>query len=126
MDVQKITHEYRLRQWTQVITECRRSGKTVKTWCEENNINSKSYYYWLKRVRAAACDSLSTVAEKQQEIVPVNISDISTCTGKTKSLSSDLEQTVVVININSTSIEVKNGASASTIENTLRAIKNLC
>lgn len=64
MDVQKITHEYRLKQWTQVIADCRRSGKTVKTWCEENNINSKSYYYWLKRVRIAACNSLSTVAEK--------------------------------------------------------------
>ena len=126
MDVQKVTHEYRLQQWTQVITECRRSGKTVKTWCEENNINSKSYYYWLKRARIAACNSLPTVTEKQQEIVPISISDISTCKDETKLISSDLEQTVVVININSTSIEVKNGASASTIENTLRAIKNLC
>jgi hypothetical protein len=126
MDVQKITHEYRLQQWTKVITECRRSGKTAKAWCEENNINSKSYYYWLKRIRIAACNSLSTVTEKQQEIVPVNISDISTCTGETKSLTSASEQTAVVININSTTIEVKNGASASIIENTLRAIKNLC
>lgn len=55
MKVQSVAHEIRLQTWSQRIKECRTSGKTVQTWCDENNINSKTYYRWQRIV----CQSLS-------------------------------------------------------------------
>ena len=42
MDVQKLTHEVRLQQWGRTVKECRSSGKSVKSWCAEQNINIKN------------------------------------------------------------------------------------
>ena len=39
--------ELRFQQWTKLVAECQSSQMTVKAWCELNNINIKTYYYWL-------------------------------------------------------------------------------
>jgi len=44
----------KLKQWADMIQACRRSGQTVNTWCSENGINPKTYYYRLKQVRREA------------------------------------------------------------------------
>lgn len=47
------THEIRLASWKTVVEQCnsRPQGVSVKQWLAENNINEKTYYYWLRRVR---------------------------------------------------------------------------
>lgn len=49
----KITHEVRLANWKTIIEQCntRPQGTTVKQWLADNDINEKTYYYWLRRVR---------------------------------------------------------------------------
>lgn len=49
----KTTHEVRLSQWKQVVEQCqaRPEGQTAKQWLAENGISSKSYYYWLRKIR---------------------------------------------------------------------------
>ena len=37
--------------WTQRITDCKSSGKLTSEWCDENNINVKTYYYWHNKIR---------------------------------------------------------------------------
>ena len=59
MQVQKLTHEVRLQKWSEIIRSCRSSGKPIKTWCSENNINLKTYYHWQKHVCQATCRELS-------------------------------------------------------------------
>ncbi|PYG90121.1 hypothetical protein LY28_00001, partial [Ruminiclostridium sufflavum DSM 19573] len=46
--------EFRRRQWTQIIQDCQNSGMTVVGWCSQNNVNTKSYYYWLRKIRSLA------------------------------------------------------------------------
>ena len=43
----KITHDVRLAQWTEVIKQCqtRPEGISVKTWCRQNGVNEKVYFY---------------------------------------------------------------------------------
>ena len=55
MKVQSVAHEIRLQNWKQRVKECRTSGKTVQAWCNENNINTKTYYRWQRIV----CQGLS-------------------------------------------------------------------
>ena len=38
-------NEFRREQWQKIIQECQNSGQTVVSWCEQNNVSIKSYYY---------------------------------------------------------------------------------
>ena len=43
--------ELRLQGWSELIAECQSSRMTVKDWCAIHDINIKTYYYWLRKVR---------------------------------------------------------------------------
>ena len=53
-DVLAVRDEYRLRSWMEIIRECRDSGLSNKDFCSQRGIAEKTYYYWLRKVRAAA------------------------------------------------------------------------
>lgn len=120
MDTRKITQQYRLKQWMETIRECRSSGQTVKAWCAEHGVNPKSYYYWLKRVRMAACEALPSLNTNNQ-IVPVSMSLSSVGSGfSNQEVSSD-----IVLHLGAVKLEIRNSASAVLIESTLRAVQNV-
>ena len=50
-----VKNQYRLEQWTKLIQECRSSGMKVDDWCEANGVTHHAYYYWLRKIRQAAC-----------------------------------------------------------------------
>lgn len=56
----KITHEVRLANWKTIVDECnnRPKGMSAKQWLSENDINEKTYYYWLRRIRGEAYSQL--------------------------------------------------------------------
>lgn len=106
--------EFRLRQWTQIVQTCQASGMTVVSWCRQNNINTKSYYYWLRRIRTKACESGSLVPlSNEQHIVPVAFR-------QTK------PPTAVTVHLPSVSVDIQDGASRETIEAVLSALKTIC
>lgn len=43
-------------EWLQLIQECRSSGLTDRTWCEQHGILVSSFYNAVKRLRKKACD----------------------------------------------------------------------
>ena len=67
--MKKISHEMNLQKWTQIVVECRNSGKTAVKWCAENNINIKTYYYWQRKVLKAVCNELA-IANNNVETSP--------------------------------------------------------
>lgn len=121
MNTREVTRKYRLNQWTEIIRECRSSGQTVSAWCADHDINPKSYYYWLKRVRAAACEALPTLSVQNNPIVPVNIPVPTATTGPAHQESSSY----LVLRFGAVTLEIRNNASATLIENTLRALQNV-
>ena len=58
----KITHEVRLANWKTIVEQCtdRPQGTTVKQWLADNDINEKTYYYWLRRVRREVYSQFNT------------------------------------------------------------------
>lgn len=123
MEVQKITHEVRLQNWSRIVTDCRSSGQTIKVWCADHHINLKTYYYWQKRVCQATCRNLSIT--KEQTIQAMHVSkgpvfaelSIPNCnTGKL----------AVTIHHKDMQIHIYGGADAATVETALLALQNLC
>jgi hypothetical protein len=106
--------EFRLKQWAKIIQTCQSSGMTVVGWCDQNNVKTKSYYYWLRRIRSLACESGSVVPQRnEQQIVPVPIR-------QTKAPAS------VTIHLSSVSVDIHDGTSRETIEAVLTALKTIC
>jgi putative transposase len=126
MDVQKVTHEIRLRQWTGIIKECRGNGKSVKSWCEENGISEKSYFYWQRRVREAACQELT--AYQYQQVAKAEPGDTNTPAFAECRIPEDHHAggTAVTIHLNGAVVEIHHGAEASVVESILHALKAPC
>lgn len=123
MDVQKMTQEFRLKQWADTVKECRSSGKTIKSWCEEQGINLKSYYYWQRKVRLAAGEKLAMIPNIEHGIA----------TAETKPVFAEIKLSqcetalpAVTLRLNNAILEIHNGTERSTIENTLQALRSLC
>ena len=53
-DTRAMTAEYRLRQWSEVLTKQKESGLNIKLYYEEIGIKEYQYYYWQRRLREAA------------------------------------------------------------------------
>lgn len=125
MDVQKATQEYRMNEWIKIIHECRSSGQTVKSWCLENGIRTNRYYYRLRKVRAAACQVLPS-KNSGEEIVPVDTSKLAGIISKdTAYVSPETNQADIIIRFGSAVVEIRNSASASLIEKTIRVLQNV-
>ncbi len=69
-------------EWLQLIMECRNSGMTDRTWCEQNGILVSSFYNAVKRLRRKACDIpyvsnkkpyALDLTSKKQEAVQIDI-----------------------------------------------------
>jgi hypothetical protein len=121
LNTKEVANQYRLSKWTEIVRECRSSGQTISAWCANHDINPKTYYYWLRRVRAAACEALPSLSSFNNPIVPVNIPipTAGTATGGQEA-SSD-----IIIRFGAVTLEICNNASATVIENTLRALQNV-
>jgi hypothetical protein len=120
LDTREVTSQYRFNQWTEIVRQCLSSGQTVDVWCAENNIKKKSYYYWLRKIRKAACEALPSLSGNNS-IVPLNIPDED---GKID--SSDQESSSdIVLRFGAVKLEIRNTASATLIENTLKALQHV-
>lgn len=69
MDTQKVTANYRLSQWAQVIKARLESGQNVQDFCQAAGINKNAYFYWQRKLRNAACTELART-EESKNVVP--------------------------------------------------------
>ena len=60
--IKVVKSQLRLQQWAERISECQASSMTVVAWCEAHDINVKTYYYWLRKVREATVENLPVSA----------------------------------------------------------------
>ena len=55
-DMLAVRNELRLQNWTEVVRSKQESGLTNREFCAQQGISEKTYYYWLRKVRAAALE----------------------------------------------------------------------
>lgn len=62
VNTREMAAEYRLSQWAQVLQERAQSGLSIKAYCKQVGICGNTYFYWQRRVRAAAAELVSQEA----------------------------------------------------------------
>jgi len=110
----KVKYDY----WQKIIDDYQISGKTVKAYCEENNINIKSYYYWLRKIREQACKNIdfSELEEENKcEFAPVQ-----------STVPYQHVVPTIKLHIGKITVEIADGMSQDTITYVLNGIRNIC
>ena len=113
MNTQLVAKEVKLSQWNALVQDCLGSGLKVKDWCEQNNINKDTYYYWLRKIREAACATMESkfVRIPDQYVAP------------SISIQSNFS-TELTITVGSVTINVNSSTPQHLIETTVRALSN--
>lgn len=110
----KITHKVRCEQWTNIIKECLTSGMSKTTWCREDGISDKSFFYWQRILREEAylstLENTLTPAVKENS-VPTTTDFVEIKMTDHTSSSASLFKPDVVIRRGSVSIEISNKAT---------------
>lgn len=110
-EIQTITKNVRLQQWSSIIQDCKASGLKVNDYCSEHNISRNSYYYWLRKIKEAATERSGNIfAEVTQSYQT--------------SFPADAEVTPVSICIGDTVIHVSEGTSEHLLQSIIGAIRN--
>lgn len=64
------------KEWLKIIEECRASGNSIKSWCEQKGIKYSSYLYWAKKLNQ------QPQQWAQLQAPPTTRNEITICCGK--------------------------------------------
>ena len=104
--IAKVKNEVRLKMWAETIQACTSSGLTVAQWCSNNNLNIKTYYYRLRKVRENLCE-----IKERQNIVAVNFPEKAKADSK------------ITIKASGMTIELSAEVSAITLQTIIEALR---
>lgn len=127
MDTLETSRQFKMRYWTGRINECRNSGKTTKAWCRDNDVNTKTYYRWIKILREHAIEESPFLSEepvpKLVEVRP-NILSPDSRALPDRSAEGILPMSASV-NIGNVRIEMNNNASEELIMRIIRVARHV-
>lgn len=103
--LQTLNQQNKLTLWSERISACRDSGKSVKTWCKDHNICEATFYKWQKK--------LFEMVNHQQ-----------TCFAEVTSLVQDTNTIAVTVRIAGAEADIHSGADAATVETVLRILQS--
>lgn len=108
---------FRKEQWEKLILECQNSDMNIEDWCARHDVTKHAYYYWLRKLREEACESLPAVTEESK-----------TVSFKQLEVTAPVPNTLaaVIIHFPSATVEVREGTSQQTVEAVLLALRNIC
>lgn len=117
MNVIEIKNEMHMQEWAKLIETRQASGLSIKRWCEQNNLPESKYYYYLKKLRLAACEPLmeETSGTAQFALVPKPVRTSHRVAEGTNNIRITLPSAVV---------EIGEGASESQVRFTLEVLLN--
>ena len=117
MNSRKATQEYRLAQWLPIVQECRESGMTVRSWCQQNNVDEKRFYYWQNKLRVLASESIAVSNEQQSKFVPVTLPN------SNPTYTNDFKP-AMVLRIGQAAIELSNQVEPELLASVLKVLSN--
>ena len=78
INTREIAEEYRLSHWAKIMHERVQSGLSIKAFCKQIGICGNTYFYWQRRVRAAACEHIASTREetKSTGLIPKGFTEV--------------------------------------------------
>ena len=76
MNTNDIAVEYRLSHWAGIMREREESGLSIKQFCKNAGFHENRYFYWQKRLRAAACEELAKIQGNTTCMTPIGFTEV--------------------------------------------------
>ena len=110
MTTQLATQQIRLSQWMDIVRSRSESGLTVKDFCRQHEISETAYYYWLRKIRAAA------IQEQAPQFVEL--------TAPAETIDDANDTAGVIIELNGAKIHVSNTGCRNTLSMVLEVLRH--
>ncbi len=124
-------------EWLQLIMECRNSGMTDRTWCEQHGILVSSFYNAVKRLRRKSCDIpyatskktyvLYLTSQKQEtvqiDICPVTIPELEVPAPQVTSVPHIDNSHTIELMMGDVSLKVSNSADPALLQQLIRMLR---
>jgi hypothetical protein len=122
MNAQDTVQSIRMEGWAQQIQDCQQSGLSVRQWCDENGVGTKTYYYRRKRVREELLEGMDTGNGLQLERWPTKQAKPAVFAALPMPRRNNA---AVTVQIGSHIAEIHNGADTEIVESVLRTLVRL-
>lgn len=118
-------------EWFDLITECRRSQRNVKVWCEQHGITAKALYYHIRQLRQKGYPipqkPATDLCREKQEVVCLNVPQGLFPDGATTSSPlTDKDRAAICLNFHGIHMEVTNHAGKEVISNLFQVLLGSC
>lgn len=124
----KTTYDIRRSHWRNIIEQCqnRSAGISAKKWLNENSINEKSYYYWLRLLRKEAYEQMKSVPEipSAHDSSQVAFAEVPVSMCKTFDETSSIIQPVIVISTSTVTLAISNKISDRLLSRILQEVSH--
>ncbi len=99
MNVTKVKNQMRMQEWAKLVEAREESGLSIKQWCKQNDLQEAQYYYYLRKLRLAACENLPVETSKdlQFTLVPNPVRDISSVSSEQSNIKITFPSAIVEI-----------------------------
>ena len=123
MNTRKVATEFRMAHWSQVFKERKESGLSIRAFCEQSEIKEKTYYYWQRKLREAACAEM--LANSQSKPVEVDDSTIPTGWAVCEAAPIDTSKTLP-IEINGCKVLASADTDSELLARTCKVLMSIC
>lgn len=117
MNVTDLKTQMHVQEWARLIEDRQDSGLSIKEWCRQNNLPESRYYYYLKKLRLAACENLTPEGRNDPHfaLVPNHARVSNPAITKSGNIKITLSNAVV---------EIGEGANEAQVRSTLEVLLN--
>ena len=131
MEISEAKRQIKLRKWLEMIQERKASGQTVKAWCKENGICTKTYYYRLRSIRLATLqqpENAGLYLKKPEARRPVFAKlDLGTMHETTDTKNNNMSGIpAVTVRVGDICVDINNGADPAVIASILHLVREIC
>ena len=129
MKTQELKRKLQYQKWAAQIKEREESGLSVKEWCAEKGINTKTYYNRVRIVREETLDALGSRSTTQlaqiagNAVAPVQIQAEPPVFAKVPILQT--KGPAITVWIGGNAVDIQNGAEDALVEQALRVVSRL-
>ena len=129
MKTQDLKRNIQYQEWAAQIREREESGLSVKEWCAEKGINTKTYYNHVKRVREETLEALGSRGSTQLARIAGNAVGQTRMQSETPVFTSipmpQIKGSAITVWIGGHAVDIQNGADDTLVEQTLRVVSRL-
>ena len=128
MNTKTVANELRLTHWAQVMQERGEQGVSVRDYCKATDIKEHVFYYWQRKLRELACQSLIANQNKTASHITEKITTPIVPTGWAVCEASKPNEPTqqLIIEVNGCRIQVDTGVDTTLLSKVCQVLKALC